>query len=239
MRRIVPGWVSVIVLSAAAAFAFGCSSDDGAAGSGGSPGAGGSPGTGGTSGTGGVGGNGGDPGTGGLGGSGGDPGTGGVGGTSGAGGGASCVDDVGDRPTLTAQPTMMPMDPTEGDEVIVGLEVSEQARRLRIRIFDGFSNIGGEATADTTGGESLMVPVDITTDATNFDYFLGVTLCDGDNLDCLDNSNASSVGYTRPGSTSGEGDPYFVSVRDDGVSQPDVSVLSCFDLLVFKIANAP
>jgi hypothetical protein len=88
----------------------------------------------------------------------------------------------------------------------------------------------------TSGAESLTVTIDLTADASSFDYFLGVALCNADNLDCETNQDSSSVSYSRGTSTAQPGDPYFVSVRDDGVSIPAVSTLSCFDLLAIKIA---
>jgi hypothetical protein len=88
----------------------------------------------------------------------------------------------------------------------------------------------------TGGSESLTLTIDLTADASAFDYFLSVRLCNADNLDCLTNSNGSSVTYIRADSSAQPGEPYFVSVRDDGASIPAVSTLSCFDLLAIKIA---
>ena len=116
-----------------------------------------------------------------------------------------------------------------------GIAVSADARLVRAAFFDGFSDPGGEATMATTGSESLTLTIDLTADASAFDYFLSVVLCNEDNLDCATNSNSSSVTYTRGGSTAQPGDPYFVSVRDDGASIPAVSTDSCFDLLAIKI----
>ncbi len=158
------------------------------------------------------------------------------GGTGGAGGMSSCTDDIGARPTLTAQPTITPMDGVEGGQVEVGVAVSAEARVVKAAFFDGFSDPGGEATMATTGSESLTLTIDLTEDASAFDYFLAVVLCNEDNLDCTTNSNGSSVTYRRGDSTTPPGDPYFVSVRDDGASIPAVSTDSCFDLLAIKIA---
>jgi hypothetical protein len=160
-----------------------------------------------------------------------------MGGGSGGGGGMSgCTDDIGARPTLTAQPTITPMNGVEGGQVEVGVAVSAEARLVRAAFFDGFSDPGGEASMATAGSESLTLTIDLTGDASSFDYFLSVRLCDGDNLDCLTNSDGSSVTYTRGTSTAQPGEPYFVSVRDDGASIPAVSTDSCFDLLAIKIA---
>jgi len=68
----------------------------------------------------------------------------------------------------------------------------------------------------TGGSESLTLTIDLTGDASAFDYFLSVRLCNADNLDCLTNSNGSSVTYIRADSSAQPGEPYFVSVRDDG-----------------------
>jgi len=198
---------------------------------------GGTGGTGATGGTAGTGGAGATGGTGAAGGAGATGGAGGIGGGSGgAGGMSSCTDDVGARPTLTAQPTITPMDGVEGGQVEVGVAVSAEARLVRVTFFDGFGDPGGEATMATTGSESLTLTVDLTGDATAFDYFLGINLCDADNTDCIGNSGASSVSYIRGTSTAQPGEPYFVSVRDDGASIPALSTESCFDLLAIKIA---
>jgi hypothetical protein len=89
----------------------------------------------------------------------------------------------------------------------------------------------------TSGAESLTVTIDLTADASSFDYFLGFSLCNAENLDCQTNGDASSVSYIRGTSTSEPGDPYFVSVRDDGASIPALSTESCFDVLAIKIAG--
>ncbi len=173
----------------------------------------------------------GDDGAGGAGGMGG-----GTGGTGGTGGMSSCTDDIGARPTLTAQPTITPMDGVEGGQVEVGVAVSAEARVVKAAFFDGSSDPGGEATMATAGSESLTLTIDLTEDASAFDYFLAVVLCNEDNLDCTTNSNTSSVSYIRGTSTAQPGEPYFVSVRDDGASIPAVSTESCFDILAIKIA---
>ncbi len=151
----------------------------------------------------------------------------------------ACVDDIGPRPTLTAQPTITPMDGVEGGQVEVGLAVSAEARLVRAAFFDGFDDPGGEATMMTAGSESLTLTIDLTANASTFDYFLFVNLCDGDNLDCLTTSDGDEIIYGPGGSTADPGDPYFVFVREDGGSDPGLSTESCFDLLAIKIADAP
>ena len=234
MTRRVSTTMALASAALIALFGLGCSSSDGdggGAGSGGSGASGGSGGSGGSAGMGGM------AGAGGMAGDGGTAGDGGSAGGGGMGGGSTACDDLNGRPVLTAQPSVTPTDPVGGSELEVDLEVSADTRVVRIRIFDGFSNIGGEATVMPANGGSLTVTVDLVEDPTNFDYFLGILLCNADNTDCTTNNSASTVSYTRPGSTSGEGDPYFASVRDDGVSIPAESKESCYDLVVFNIAS--
>jgi hypothetical protein len=164
---------------------------------------------------------------------------GGAGGTGGNGGGGeggsgSCMDDIGPRPTLTAQPTVSATTVSPGDQISLSVPVSAEARYVRVRIFDGFSALAAEAETTTNGSETLDFDVTISESATiGFDLFVGILLCD--DPACLTNQNPDQVSYTRPGSTSGAGDPYFASVREDGVSRPDISTLSCFDLLVLDV----
>jgi hypothetical protein len=130
------------------------------------------------------------------------------------------------------------MDPVEGGQVEVGVEVSAEARRVRVSFFDGFSDPGGEATVDTAGAESLTIPVDVTMTASTFDYFLGVTLCDADNLDCTESQNPTSVTYSRSGPTAQAGEPYFVRVTENGIQIVDDSTFSCFNLVAIQIESA-
>lgn len=214
----------------------GCGGDGGN--TGGSGATGGMGATGGTGATGGMGATGGSGATGGTGATGGMGATGGGGG-GGTGGSDNCVDDVGARPSLTSQPTITPTDPVEGGQVEVGFSVSAETRLVRVSFFDGFSDLGGEATVMTSGSESLSVTVDLSDDASAFDYFLGFALCDEDNLDCRTNRDASSVSYVRGTSTTPPGDPYFLIVRDNGVQIIDLGGFSCFDILAIKIPDAP
>lgn len=188
--------------------------------------------TGGSSATGGAGAAGGTGATGGMGATGG-------GGAGGTGGSGNCVDAVGARPTLTSQPTVTLTDPVEGGQVEVGFSVSAEARLVRVSFFDGFADPGGETTVMTSGSESLSVTVDLTDNASTFDYFLGFGLCDESNLDCETNRDASSVSYSRGGATVPPGDPYFLVVRDAGVQIIDLGGFSCFDILAIQIADAP
>ena len=155
-------------------------------------------------------------------------------GTGGSGGNGGCVDDIGPRPTLTAQPTVTPTIVNPGGQLMIEVPVSAEARFVKITVFDGFSSVAGEDTVTTNGSETLMFTIPVSNGATvGFDLFVGIHLCV--DPDCLTAVNPATVTYTRPSSTATAGDPYFASVREDGASQTGISTLSCYDLLVVEV----
>ena len=214
--------ISFAILAAAIAIA-GCGDD--ASGTGGSGATGGDGGSGGSAATGGSGGSGGDGGSGGsaaTGGSGGSAGTGGAGGSGGV-----CVDDVGDRPTLTAQPTILQTMVAPGDDIMVEIPVSAQTRFVIVTALD--PSVIGENQATTTGSETIAITIPIDAGAGTFpNAWVQITLC-------VDENTCTGPGQTNVSYLPDVNDDsrYDVRVFDNGTQQE--IKLSCYDVLQFRV----
>ena len=181
-----------------------------------------------SSGTGGSGAMGGDGGSGGSAATGGSGGSAGTGGSGGSGGTSSCVDDVGDRPSLTAQPTIMPATVNPGGDIMVEIPVSAQTRFVIVTALDGFEVIG-ENQATTTGSETIAITIPIDAGAGTFpNAWVQITLC-------VDENTCTGPGQTNVSYLPDVNDDsrYDVRVFDNGTQQE--IKLSCYDVLQFRV----
>lgn len=194
------------------------------------PGPGGASGVGG-SGAGGVVGSGGESGGGGAGGSAAANGGGGAGGEGGAGGG--CPDSIGNRPTLTAQPTIDTTTAAPGSTVMLEVPVSRQTTLVRARAIVE-STVVGEAEVATVGDEVVSIELPLDEDPSvdlPGDAYIGLTLCD-DSANCLSGALPTFVAYVRldPGSLL-----YALNVFDDGLFNVGRSGTSCVEVLTLTL----
>lgn len=196
------------------------------------------PGPGGVGGASGVGGGG----LGGMVGSGGETGLGGAGGVGGGGGSAGeggfggfggCPDALGNRPSLTAQPTLDSTLGSPGSTVTVDVPVSRQTRLVRARAIVE-NTVVGEAEVATTGAE--VVSIELTLDGSPpgplpDEAYIGLTLCD-EPTTCLSGPTRTFVSYVR---LSEGASLYAINVFDDGLFNPARSGTSCFEALTLTL----
>jgi len=137
---------------------------------------------------------------------------------------------VGDRPTLTAQPTILQTMVLPGGDIMVEIPVSAQTRYVLAGASDGSANIG-QTSATTTGSETIPITIPIDSTAGTFpNAWVTIILC-VDQSTCL-GSNRTSVTYLQDDPTDSQ---YFISVADNGASLPAESKFSCYDILKFVI----